>query len=242
VPGGCPGAGIGAGDLIMGGVVRAFVGVAVTDVLLVVVLAVSHPGFWRQPGALAYLVPVLVMLAVYVAGAVVVVVRPELAPLASLRAGGAAGLVLGGVEVVNIAVETFSGLTGTTNLAVTAPLILGPFVVWGWVAACQARRVATVRAGLTAAYAVAMVTMLVGVTFGLVLVALDPERVARALVGDPDFARSGWTDVNAFALANTFDNAFTHLLGALVVATVVGGIGTALGLRQRHGQAPGGPL
>ena len=223
----------------MGGVVRAFVGVAVTDVLLVVVLAVSHPGFWRQPGALAYLVPVLVMLAVYAAGAVVVVVRPELAPLASLRAGGAAGLVLGGVEVVNIAVETFAGLSGTTNIAVTAPLILGPFLGWGWVAARQARRVATVRAGLTAAYAAATATMLVGVTFGLVLVALASGRVARGLVGDPDFARSGWTDVDDFALANTFDNAFTHLLGALVVATAVGSVGIALGLHLRsRSQAP----
>ena len=68
------------------------VGVAVADVLLAVVLAVSQAGFWRQPGALAYLVPVLVMLAMYAAGGIAVVIRPELALSAALRVGGAVGL------------------------------------------------------------------------------------------------------------------------------------------------------
>ena len=211
---------------------RAVVVVAVVDALIIVVLAVGHPGFWRQPGALFYVVPPLVMLGVPAVGGLSLIAWPSLVTPSALRAGTVVGLALGVSEIINIAVETFGGLNGTTNIAVTAPLILGPFLVWGWVGARWARRAATTAAGLTAAYAAAAVTMLAGATFGLLLVALAPDRIANGLLGDPDFVRSGWDDVHLFALANTFDNAFTHLLGALVVATFAGSIGTAIGLRR----------
>ncbi len=77
----------------------------------------------------------------------------------------------------------------------------------------------------------AMVTMVVGVTFGFVLTLAAPSRLERILATDPDFVRSGWTDVKAFVLANAFDNGFTHLLGALVVGSVMGLIGSMVGVR-----------
>jgi len=218
---------------------RAVVVVAVIDALAIVGLVVGHPGFWLQPSALFYVVPALVMLGVYAVGGLSLIVWPTMVPPTALRGGAVVGLALGIVEIINITVETFGGLNGTTNIAVTAPLILGPFLVWGWVGAHWARRAATTAAGLTATYAAAAVTMLSGVTFGLLLVALAPDRIANGLLGDPDFARSGWDDVHLFALANTFENAFTHLLGALVVATFAGIIGTVLGLlRARRHDAP----
>jgi hypothetical protein len=50
--------------------------------------------------------------------------------------------------------------------------------------------------------------------------------------------RSGWTDVKAFVLANAFDNAFTHLVGAFIVGSIVGLIGSAIGVRLSRSPVP----
>jgi len=78
--------------------------------------------------------------------------------------------------------------------------------------------------GVLAAVWSAVTTMVGGVTFGFVLALVARARLERILVTDPDYLRSGWTDVKAFVLANAFDNpfdnGFTCLLGALVVGLV----------------------
>ena len=85
-----------------------------------------------------------------------------------------------------------------------------------------------------------MVTMVIGVTYGFVLALVTPGTLARNLVNDPDYARSGWPDLKAFVLANTFDNGFTHLLGGLLVGCVVGLVGSLVGLARTRG--PNGQL
>jgi hypothetical protein len=134
--------------------------------------------------------------------------------------------------------RTFTGLSGAANVATTAPLILGPFLVWSVVAGWAARATGSLRLGLLAAVWCAMVTMMIGVTYGFVLALATPGRLAQDLVNDPDYLRSGWTDVRAFVLANSFDNGFTHLLGGLIVASVVGPIGSLVGTRLARSRRP----
>ena len=207
-----------------------FLAAVVADAMLVAVLPAMSPGFWLQPGSLGHLWPALVMFSIYGAILVVASARRERTPASALRFGSMVGLALGVVEMANIAIESYSTLSGSLGLAITAPLILGPFVVWGWVAARTARRTRSWLAGTTAALWSAMVTMLTGVTFGMVVLVVSPDRLAHNLKGDPDFLRSGWTDLQAFTLANTFDNAATHLIGALIVGAVVGTLGGAAGV------------
>jgi hypothetical protein len=61
--------------------------------------------------------------------------------------------------------------------------------------------------------------------------------LAHGEIGDPDYVRSGWTDVRAFAIANTFDAGFTHLVEAPVIAATLGALGSGLGRLM----APRGP-
>jgi len=91
------------------------------------------------------------------------------------------GAGLGVLEVVNISVETFTGLSGPVSLATTAPLILGPFLVWSVVAGWAARATGSLRTGVRAAVWCAMVTMTIGVTYGLVLALATPGELARQL-------------------------------------------------------------
>lgn len=214
-----------------GGMRSALLAVLGADVALVAAGAIGYPAFWSQRGSAAYLAEPVALLAVY---AVVVLGATRSASVDRrrvLRAAALVGLVLGALETANISVETFTGLSGAANLATTAPLILGPFLVWSVVAGWAARASGSLGLGLLAALWCAMVTMVLGVTYGFVLALVTPGRLAHNLAGDPDYRRSGWTDVKAFVLANTFDNGFTHLLGGLIVASGVGLIGSLIGTR-----------
>jgi len=185
----------------------ALLAVLGADVALVAAGVIGYPAFLGQRGSVAYLAGPVVLLAVY---AVLVLAATRSASVDRrrvLRTAALVGLALGALETVNISVETFTGLSGAANLATTAPLILGPFLVWSVVAGWAARASRSLGLGLLAAVWCAMVTMVIGVTYG-------------------------------FVLANTFDNGFTHLLGGLIVASVVGLIGSLIGTRLAHPRQP----
>jgi hypothetical protein len=221
-----------------GGMRRAMLAVLGVDVVLVAAGVIGYPSFLNQRGSAAYLTEPTVLLAVYAVVALAAI-RPASADRRRvLRAAAMVGVALGTLEMLNISVETFAGLSGAANLATTAPLILGPFLVWSVVAGWAARATGSLRTGLLAAVCSTMLTMMIGVTYGFVLALVVPGRLARDLVNDPDYLRSGWTDVKAFVLANTFDNGFTHLLGGLIVGSVVGLIGGLIGVRLANTRLP----
>src|SRR5690349_8985165 len=218
----------------MTGMRSAWLALLGVDVALIAAGVIGYPRFLDQHGSAVYLAEPIVLLAVYAAAVIVVGRFLPGDRRRVLRVAGTVGLLLGVLELVNISVETFAGLAGSANLATTAPLILGPFLVWSVVAGWAARATRSAGLGLLAAVWCAMVTMVIGVTYGFVLALATPGTLAHNLAGDPDYRRSGWTDVKAFVLANTFDNGFTHLLGGLIVASVVGLIGSLIGTRLRH--------
>ncbi|HEY6423106.1 MAG TPA: hypothetical protein VIY28_07630 [Pseudonocardiaceae bacterium] len=188
-----------------------------------------YPRFFDQPGSITSAVGVTGLVAVYAAGTLIVFRAAGQAGCPVLRMAGLVGMGLGLIEVANISLETFTDIPGRAGMAATAPLILGPFIGWGLVAVWTARRTAGWRLGVLAAAWTAMVTMTIGVTYGLALALVARPRMETILAGDPDFVRSGWLDLRAFVLANTFDNALTHLLGGLIVATLVGLLGSLIG-------------
>jgi hypothetical protein len=210
---------------------RAVLALLGIDAALAVAGVISYPSFLRQSGSVVYLAEPLLLLAIYAAVAVALVRSTGADRRRVLPAATVVAIAVGAIEVANISVETFAGLSGATSLATTAPLILGPFAIWSVVAGWAARATGSLRTGLLAAIWTAMLTMMIAVTYGLVLLLAVPDRLGRDLLTDPDYARSGWPDVKAFALANTFDNGFTHLLGGLLVGSVVGLIGGLIGAR-----------
>ena len=115
----------------------------------------------------------------------------------------------------------------------TAPFLLGGFALWGGAGYQAARRTASLPMGIMAAVWAAMLTVLLTVTFGLALGFLALPHLTAMMIGDPDFARSGWLDARAFAIANQFDSAFSHLLGALIIGTAVGALGAGAALLRR---------
>jgi hypothetical protein len=214
-----------------GGVQAAFLTVIGLDLVLVAGSALSYRPFFSQPESLSYLAKPVALLLLYATAVVIVTRSQHPAQRRGLRVAAVIGCACGLVEMVNISVETFGDLAGGAKLVATAPLILGPFVAWGIVGGWAAHATGSLRQGVLAAVWSAMVTMAVGVTFGFALASAARGRMEQILGADPDFIRTGWTDLQAFVLANTFDNGFTHLLGALIVGTVVGLTGSVVGLR-----------
>jgi hypothetical protein len=181
-----------------------------------------------MPGSALYIIEPAVMLLAYVALWLWLTSAPAGPRRAALSLGLVFGALTGVMEMVDITLETFVDLSGAASILATAPLLLGAFALW-----CVAGFVATWRtgsrgAGIVASVASAMTCMLIAIAFGLLLGFTSLPRLLTILRFDPDYLRSGWRDLHAFAIANQFDAAFSHLLGALIVGGIMGIIGGTL--------------
>jgi hypothetical protein len=201
------------------------------DLGLIAVRLLHYPTFFSMPGALGYALTPLVALAVYAA---LIVVLPQAAARlpgapAAVRVGIVIGLIGGGLELMSISIESLFMLpqrvVSVTSLIEMLILFLS-FAVAGFVGS---RRTGAFWLGIGTAIWSAMVAILVAVAFGFLLVNTSLSTLAHDEQGDPDYARSGWSDVRAFAIANTFDSGFTHLVEAPIIATLLGAAGSGLG-------------
>jgi len=200
------------------------------DVGLVGLQVLLYPPLLAQPGSVRYLAEPIVLLLAYAA----IVYGATSAGAASARRATltlatAFGLATGALWLVNLTLETFADLSGLGLLA-TAPFLLGAFVLWGVAGLVRTTQTGSFGPGLLTAVWSAMLCVLLTITYGLLLPAFALTKLSANVASDPDFLRSGWTDLHAFVIANTFDAAFSHLLGALLVALVFGSLGSLLGL------------
>jgi hypothetical protein len=197
------------------------------NLLLIAGQVVLYSPLWSQPGALTYLLEPVVLLLIYAVIAVWVTAAPTSDRSRALLCGSVMGLVTGTLWIINLALETFADLSRLGLLA-TAPFLLGSFVLWSAVGFRTAQRTGLLSSGVLAAIWSAMICVLMTIGFGLLLTYTSLPRLERQLVTDPDFLRSHWWDLHAFAIANSFDSAFSHLLGGLLIGTIMGVAGGAL--------------
>ncbi len=206
------------------------------DLLLIGARVLRYRPFFAQPGALAFLLEPVVLLLVYLGLVLVITRRAGTGRTVALRVGTGLGLLTGALWVVNLYGETFTTLNGSLGLLSTAPFLLGGFALWGVGGGAAARQTGTLSSGILAAVWGALLCVLLTVTFGFLLLYTSLPRLEHDLLNDPDWLRSGWGDLRAFALANTFFAGFTHLLVAPLIGALVGAIGGACGLVSMRGR------
>jgi hypothetical protein len=115
--------------------------------------------------------------------------------------------------------------------------MLGLFLLFAVAGFLGSRRIGTIWYGLATAIWTAMVAIVMVVTFGFLLINTSLPMLAHDEIGDPDYQHSGWTDLRAFAIANTVDAGFMHLLEAPVIAIILGAAGSgigSMGTRRQH--------
>jgi hypothetical protein len=208
------------------------------DLALVALRAATYPAFFTMPGALGYLAPLLVALALYAAAITALPRLTGRAPAAAsvLRVGTVAGVIGGALDVANITLESVVALPQAVVSVTTLAAMLGLFLAFGAAGFVGGRAAGAFWPGVGAAVWSAVVAILIAITFGFVLATLALPKLAHDMQNDPDYRRSGWTDTRAFAIANTFDAGYTHLLEGPIIALVLGAAGSGLaqiGARRR---------
>lgn len=184
-----------------------------------------YPAMVMLPGGVVYMLEPVVLLLLYggLGWWLTTAVNP--ARLAALRAGTLFGLMSGGVWVVNLALETFADLAVQVGRFVFLLLLGATFLLWGVAGLRTAKRTGSLSLAILAAVWSAMNSIVILVAFGLLLLYTSLPRLEHTVATSPEFRSSGWHDVGAFAIANTFDAAFSHLLVAPLVAVFFGALG-----------------
>jgi hypothetical protein len=208
-----------------------FLFVIAGDLLLLAIRVARYPAYFSMPGTRGYLIGPPIALAVYAAVIFALPNRAARAPglAAALGVGTVTGVIGGAIDVVSTALESLAMLSQAVVSVVTLVAMLGLFLSFGVAGFFGGRRTHSFGLGLVSAIWSAMCAILLVVTFGFSIINTSLPKLARDEVGDPDYARSGWTDVRAFAIANTFDAGFTHLVEGPIIATVLGAAGSGLG-------------
>jgi hypothetical protein len=201
----------------------------------------SYPSMLRLPGAPAFVVGVVGLLLLY--GAVLFWGSGSV-PHKPLLRGTTIGLIAASVQIIHLVCERFVSFSGRWNGAVTLAFMLTTFILWGVTGFIAARSGQATPTSIWLAVWSAVVTMTIVVAAGFALEFFLSPMPPESMLSWPEFKRSGWTDVRAFAIANTLDAAFSHLLIGPVVAAIVGMAGSLLGRASRgfpkHRAAPSG--
>lgn len=201
------------------------------DLVMGAARVVTYPPFVGEPGALGYLVEAAAALLAY---AVVIVVgaftlRRDAGAFQAVRVGAVFGMIGGCIEIISTAVESLFALPQAIVSVVTLTAMLGLFTLFGVSGFMGVRRTERFWMGTVAAVGCAVCAVLITLTFGFLISLTSLPQLAHDMIGDPDYLRSGWSDPFAFAIANTFDAAFTHLVEAPIIAGVLGAVGGVAG-------------
>ncbi len=204
--------------------------VVAADLSLVALAAAGAASPLTMPGGKAYLVEAAVPLAIY---AVVVVslfalILKDQAP--AMEVGTSAGIVGGFVLITHMILENFGHRVGENSI-VTLVFMISGFLVWGFAGWCAYRKCGSLRAGIVASSSSGMISVLMAVTFGLILMSANippPEYVATW----SEFKGSGWSSPRAFGIANTFEAVLNHLVIGPIAGTIFGLLGVAIARLQ----------
>jgi len=178
-----------------------------------------------MPGGLAIVLEITALLAAYALSVVWVTTREGPLYRAAITFGTRCGMIGGAIQMVHLAQEAFVDLGPVWNGINGFGLLLCTFLLWGFAGYQTTPRTGSPRSGVLAGAWSAVVTMSILVLFGFALefymVPPKPEYVATW----GEFKRSGWTDIQAFTIANTLYSAQSHLIIGPILGAIFGLIG-----------------
>lgn len=211
-----------------------FLVLIVLDFLMVGMRVLTYTPFFRQPTAPVFLLEPTVLLVIYAGMVVAITTHADTRRSVALRTGTTLGLLTGTMWVINLYGETFTTLNGSIGILSTAPFLLGGFLLWGVAGFLGGRRTGSLSLGILSAVWCAMLCVLMTITYGFLLLFTSLPHLQHDLTNDLDWLHSGWSDLHAFAIAETFFAGFTHLLAALLIGTIVGAAGSGIGMLKRR--------
>ena len=198
----------------------------VASLLMVGILCLGDHSPLSMTGGTRFVVEAAIPLGIY---SLAVLTAPRLVPSRRVyRAGFVFGLISGALQIIHMSLEV-SGQHVGERAGVTLMFMMGSFALWCVVAVRIRLSGGSKSDAIAAAVLSAITTMVVAVTFGIFLAVTgypDPRYVSTW----PEFIQSGWSDVRAFAIADTFEAAASHLIVAPIIGVLVGGLGLLIAL------------
>jgi hypothetical protein len=180
----------------------------------------------RQPGGLGFVLKAVAPLAVYALACGWAAPSRLPRQLPALRIGVRFGLAGGLLQLVHMLLENVGNRVGE-RAPVTLAFMLTTFLLWGVAGFCAARATSQLKAAVVAGCSSAMLSVLIAVTFGLLLMTANFPSPAYVATW-PEFQHSGWANAHAYAIANSLDAVLSHLLIGPVAGVILGLAGGAI--------------
>ena len=193
---------------------------------MAVIAMFMYPPLLTMPHSYSYILELGIMFLVYVP-IVFWATKPSVAA-STLQIATFWGVIAGLLEMVHISVENFGHLTARAE-TVSTGIFMGLLFLLFAVSGCRITlRNRNLISGVLCGSWSAVVCMLLVMTYGLSQLFWSFGAIEKHDMGDPDFIRTGWTDMHAFVIADIFEACFKILLVGPMAGIIFGFLGAAL--------------
>lgn len=193
---------------------------------MAIVATLTYPPLLTMPNSYSYMLELAAMLLLYIF-IVMWATRPSIIISQSKKAiffGAMAGLL----EIVHISIENFGHLAPRAETVYTGIFMTGLFFLFGVSGYRIAGDQRNVISGMLGASWSAVICMLLVITYGLSLLFWSFRAIEKHNIGNPDFIRTGWTDMHAFVIADIFEACFKVLFLGPVAGIIFGLLGAII--------------
>ena len=196
------------------------------NIVMTIIATFMYPPLLSMPHFYSYILELGVMLLLYIA-IVIWATRPSI-DLTTLRIATFFGVIAGFLEIVHISIEDFGHLNANSETIFTGIFMGGLFLLFAASGYRIAISIRNVVSGMLGASWSSVVCMLIVMTYGLSQLFWSFGAIEKHDIGDPDFIRSGWTDMHAFVIADIFEACFKILFLGPIVGIIFGLIGAGI--------------
>jgi len=196
------------------------------NLIMAIAAIFMYPPLFAMPHSYSYIVELGVMLLINIV--IVTLVTKFSTDRKILRVSTFFGLMASLLEIVHISIENFGHLNAHAETVFTGIFMAVLFLIFGVSGFCITIYKRKIVSGMWAGSWSAVVCMLIVTTFGLSQLFWSFEALEKHDIGDPDFIRTGWSDMHAFVIADIFEACFKVSFLGPIIGIVFGLLGAAI--------------
>lgn len=196
------------------------------NIIMTVIAAFMYPPLLTMPHSYSYILELAVMLLLYIP--IVMRATRSSVILTTLRTATFFGVLASLLEIVHISIENFGHLNARVETVSTGIFMMGLVLLFAVSGYCITLNNRNVISGMLGASWSAIVCMLIVMTYGLSQLFWSFGAIEKHDIGDPDFIRTGWTDMHAFVIADIFEACFKILFLGPIAGIIFGMLGAGV--------------
>jgi hypothetical protein len=203
-----------------------FIGLIIVNFVVTIIATFMYPPLLSMPHSILYVLELGIILLVYIF--LVIFITRNSTNQTIVRRGILFGLLASLLEIIHITVEIFGGLSSKAETISTGIFMFGLFIIFGITGFIITKNCRKIILGLLGGFWSGIVCMLIVMTYGLSQLFWSFHALEVHNTGNPDFIRSGWTDMHAFTIADIFEASFKILFLGPFIGMLFGFIGGSL--------------